>query len=402
MVLNSEQHSLLIELDNALDEHRPEDVLHDLVLRLSMAVQTQSVPASIYDSPLLHFTAVEGIDELNLVLKTLSSYTSILTSHILIARVLHLENGFPPSIRKSGNVVDAFKDYHRRHIADESMTPIVESLSLRAYGLAKGRTHNTKPTCSFNEDHSIIYYKDNEISIDRIKQMVHLVIGKAQHLLCDRLVFRPLSYLDSRDPGQFSDDLIFATNGKSFLDLPTNSVKLGHGGRRVMLWVEEVGELSILKGRGNHFDPGKVNDYEKLVSIFLEHLIVLGYITSGLPSRAREVTSMKLRNTWHTMRNVFIQGGDLILLTEYIKTQNMTRNPMVVARFLPALVARLFIAYIIDVQIFLSFLQDNVRKPNTTTPPFLWHKNGEPTDTSSMSKVLSIYISKYLDTPLTV
>lgn len=169
LVLNSEQYSLLIELDNALDEHQPDDVLHDLVLRLSMAVQTQSVPASIYDSPLLQSTAVEGIDELNLVLKTLSSYTSILTSHILIARVLHLENGFPPSIRKSGNVVDVFKDYHRRHIADESMTPIMELLSLRAYGLAKGRIYNTKPICSFNEDHSIIYYKDNKISIERIK-----------------------------------------------------------------------------------------------------------------------------------------------------------------------------------------------------------------------------------------
>lgn len=186
--------------------------------------------------------------------------------------------------------------------------------------------------------------------------MIHSVIGEAQHLLYDRLVFRPLSYLDSRDSGQFSDDLTFATNGKSFLDLPGNSVKLGHDGRRVMLWVEEAGKLSILKGRGNHFDPGKVNNYEKLVSIFLERLIVLGHMTSGLPGRARGVISMKLRNTWHTMRNVFIQGGDLMLLTEYVKTQNMTGNPMVVARFLPALVARLFIAYIADIQPFLSFL----------------------------------------------
>ena len=402
LVLNKDQHDLLVELNNALDKNQDDEVIRKLIFALSVAVHTQSVPTAIYDSPLLHFIAIEGIDELSLVLKTPSSFTTVLSSHILIARVLHLENGFPPNVRKSGNVVDDFKKYHRRHIADECMTPIVELLSLRAYGLAKARTHNTKPTCSFNEDHSIIYYKDNKIFIESIKQMVHSVIGEAQNFICDRLVYRPLSYLESRDPSHFTDDMTFATNGKSFLDLPVNNVKIGQGARRVMQWVEEAGRLSVLKGRGNHFDPGKVNDYEKLVGLFLEQLIVLGHMTPGLPGRAREVTSMKLRNTWHTMRNVYIQGGDLMLLTEYVKTQNMTGNPMVIARFLPASVAQLFIAFIADVQPFLSFLQDSVRKTNTTTSPFIWHKNGQPTDTSAMSKVLSTYTSKYLYTPITV
>ena len=69
-------------------------------------------------------------------------------------------------------------------------------------------------------------------------------------------------------------------------------------------------KLSISKGRGFQFDFAEVIGYEERVGMFVDYLVFLGQMTSGLTGRVREVISMKFCHTWHTMRNVFIQGGD--------------------------------------------------------------------------------------------
>ena len=159
--------------------------------------------------------AVEGLDAYTATFKLPVQYTSGLSSYILVAQLFHLEEGFLSAARLDSDnddaalvFLDAFRDYHRRAIADQSMTPIVEQLSLRAYASSRAIGHNTKPTCSFNADNSILYYQEHTIHLDDIKNIAVSLIKDALQLLYMKLIFQaPASYLPNRSPVYSKDNL---------------------------------------------------------------------------------------------------------------------------------------------------------------------------------------------------
>ena len=85
-------------------------------------------------------------------------------------------------------------------------------------------------------------------------------------------------------------------------------------------------------------------------------LLVLVMFTAGMPMRGTEITSLKVSNSWNSLRNFFILNNNIVILAEYNKTQAVTERPLVVARFLPLAVSQLYIAYVADALPFAELL----------------------------------------------
>ena len=170
-----------------------------------------------------------------------------------------------------------------------------------------------------------------------------------------------------------------------------------------MRQVQEANSIKKFKGRGDYFDPSKVNDYSYNIGRYLKFLIALSYLIANILARGTEFISIKIRNIQYTIRNLIIQGGDLIILIEYIKTQNIIGNSIFIVRFLSIEISQLFITFIVDVQPFLSFLYYSVKQEDTTRSPFIqYYPNSKPLKTEAISKVLSEYTLKYLKVSLTI
>ena len=106
--------------------------------------------------------------------------------------------------------------------------------------------------------------------------------------------------------------------------------------------------------------------------------------------RGTELASLKITNSWSSLRNFFIIKGAVITLTEYNKSQAVTETPTVVARYLPPSVSRLYISYVADVLPFLELLHfDSGVSPSTPPSPLIWHNEGTPWTTSQISNIMA-------------
>ncbi|KAF8415840.1 hypothetical protein EV426DRAFT_541642, partial [Tirmania nivea] len=89
---------------------------------------------------------------------------------------------------------------------------------------------------------------------------------------------------------------------------------------------------------------------------FLAQLLVLVHLTAELPHRGTELLSVLLRNSQLRMRNIYICHGQVLLLTDYNKTDSTTRKPKVIPYLLLSLVSQLLFMYIVAVIPFQNIL----------------------------------------------
>lgn len=254
-----------------------------------------------------------------------------------------------------------------------------------------GDYDNAIPTCSYNSDKTKLFYKQYTFKIEDIGTMMRKAIEEAQNLIC-ALVGQPIIYLKIRDPSLYKDDLTLATNGMLFLDL---NPELGGGDSRVLRWTDEVDKLiHLCKSRDFNredysFDQKSVREFEAKVVQLLKLLMGLCHMVVGMPVRGTEFTCIKIRNTWTALRGLFIHDSAVMLVTEYHKAQSRTGKPRLIVRFLPALVGQIIIAYVCDVEPFLSFLQQRVGLTAYDSSPYLIGSKSDPGSTEELSKALA-------------
>src|SRR5207253_838054 len=72
-------------------EHE-DGILRDMIMKLSMACIEHDIWNSSFESPLLHYLAVLGIDQLNASYHNAGSYTGYLASILYCARLLMIKS----------------------------------------------------------------------------------------------------------------------------------------------------------------------------------------------------------------------------------------------------------------------------------------------------------------------
>ena len=87
-------------------------------------------------------------------------------------------------------------------------------------------------------------------------------------------------------------------------------------------------------------------------------LLVYIHFTRGFPRRGSEITTIKWCNTRHTMSNIFVYHGRLMVLIKYNKNRASTNNAFYIARFLPLTISRILFQYLTYVRPFYDAVTD--------------------------------------------
>ena len=115
------------------------------------------------------------------------------------------------------------------------------------------------------------------------------------------------TYLASRDPSHFVDNLTWATNGQCFSELLANATAGGPRGARFLLEsATRTGAIDLLMSDGPEprFIHRNVQRYMAQVSEIITKSLPLVHLTYGNPARGRELCGLMIRNGWSVLRGL--------------------------------------------------------------------------------------------------
>ena len=142
--------------ENDLTEGDAEDqepkLTNALMCLCMLAVMQDTSRIGLYDSPMMHYLAVRGIDEQSQSLRSAFFYTPILAGMLWINRLIMLEVAVPsepwPELRLKSkadveSVADRIHELRQKHLCEGSFSPTSSILTQLAMGKKFNKTHQS-------------------------------------------------------------------------------------------------------------------------------------------------------------------------------------------------------------------------------------------------------------------
>lgn len=421
--LNSEQTALLdsalaLAAQRVARPHSATDSLDRKCLDLCVSLLDQRLTGNIFDSALIGFLAVLGIDESKDSFFEATQYTPKLSAFIKIAQLLVLhksvvlvEEGLAP------DPLQALDDMRLRFMTLNNPTPFSWALQLRAFGKRIRDNTTSLGHVRWSEDAHVLSYCHIEMPIDGFRDFVREQVYKAQQLLEQLLLVGVDEERKDVVPrvalSQLVDNPAIISPGWNFLQDPRNKKALDGGS----VWlIKRVLADKRLREQFCTFEidervtwnVSKLNAYKQTVGRFLEVLLLLVHVTGGQPARGTEITNLMHTNTTYH-RNIFIEEGLVAIVTSYHKGYTCTGSTKIIHRYLPSEVSELFVFYVWLVLPFVrkvGLLQRKKRCPPDaleSQSPFLWPLSKEqPWLSARLSNILRQETQERFKAPLTI
>ncbi len=348
-----------------------ESVLDSSVFDLSVLFWTHEGRAHS-KSAIIHFSAVFGIDNYKGCYRLPPIYGQILAALLYYARLLLFEHALPAAERQHfEDPFNCFLKVHHLWLVDGRPTPFHYVDNLLAYALGAGKEVGGKPRVQWSKDRQTLIYQGQRLLLTDLRRFVNELCALAESVLCNKLLF-------SADPNQHGlvsvkqlvDDMNETSTGYSFVSDPRNH--LDGGRERMMKRLAaslEAGSLLRIQGGSVEVHPEAWRKYRLHLQQFLATLFILIH-TDDVPARGVEILPIRCENAPEAPRNVFVHDGQVMIVTAYHKSQAITGQQKVIARFLSRRVGRLLITYLTEVRPFVT-LPDRDRVPKTARY-FLW------------------------------
>ncbi|KAF4534198.1 DNA helicase ATP-dependent RecQ type [Lasiodiplodia theobromae] len=353
----------------------------------------QNIRGSHFESPVLSFLAVLGIDDKkDCGFHGPLAYSPQLSKFIKIAQMLVIERDIlaadEGAIEYPSDLLDEMR---QRFMVRGSRSAFDWACQLRAY--AKKVVSNTTVT--------------GYIICDQVRQ--------AQQELRGLLLVHPEENHEEIVPTfhlhRLQDDHSNSQNRWSFLQDPKNAAEFGLPGgsdswlmNRVLDndWLRDE-FVRLGKKRELRWMKPAVSQYLIKVDYFLERLLLLVHLTSGQPARGTELVSLQHSNTRQGHhRSIVIENGLLGTVTSYHKGYNVTGSTKIIHRYLPREVSELLVYYLWLILPFWQKLETLAFKRLENSSSFLWPKGAGGWDSSKLGAVLAREISAYLGVKLNV
>lgn len=383
----------------------------DLCLKFCIACLDHHLKRDIYESVVLGFLAILGIDTSNSTFFEAPNYTSKLSGFIKISQMLVLEAAVREMESGSvDNALDPLDEMRQRFMTVDTCTPFSWAVSLRSFGKQIRDNTTSLGYIQWSDDGQTVQYKDIELSIQGFRHLVTAQVHRVQGLLENILMLGPDEAREDVVPviylHRLRDNPAVVENGWNFLLDHRNKTllpcKKGWLLRRVLHFDRLREQFTYPRHlRQVVWDKQAVRKYLKQIDTFLEGLLLLIHITSGQPARGSEITSLQHTNsTFH--RNIFIENGLIALVTSYHKGYTCTGSTKIIHRYLPKEVSELLVYYMWIVHPFLRELDLLVPSQKPTATCFLW-PDGEGTwDSQRLSKVLKRETAGACRAPMTI
>jgi len=284
------------ELVNEVEDPTRHDYkLTNALMDLCMLVIMQDTSRiGLYDSPLMHYLAIRGVDEQSQTFRGAYFYTPILAAALWINRLIMLEVAVPleawPALRLESkaqveSVRDRIHELRRKHLCEGSFSPTASILSQLAKGKHLNKTHQSQPNIHWSEDEQTIYYLGEGVELGKIQKMCHVLIEELQESL-EELTFG--SSMPSTDLGTIVDSMAwsqaFRRQNYSFIEHVANKERTGVGYRYLLERARkgEGGWMLLRKRRASQateWVDAQVKKYLTMERQFLRKLMVCMHVT---------------------------------------------------------------------------------------------------------------------------
>lgn len=253
-------------------------------------------------------------------------YTPTLAAIQFCIRVILLEDSLPMRSRGhyrhgSGETpLESFRREHSKWLVDGGGTPYSWVHKLMNYGMTIAKDAKGEDRVRFSADRKYCYFDGHGFKVEEWKSMVKDIVRRLEKHLSRELLFRQKDTIDPINPYSFVDHEYVHEVGHYFAYLLPDH---RHAARKSVL--ESLSESSqdwdkMVRTDGT-FEPDGVATYRKSVIEFLELLLLAINWTCGQTGRGTEMVSLLYRNKMSADRNIFVQDGQIMVGTDYHKSQ---------------------------------------------------------------------------------
>lgn len=301
------------------DDDKLDTALMGLIVTLLAQDTSQLL---LYESPVMHYLAVRGVNPQTKRFYPSFQYTPILAHMIWMIRLLMLEvavseQGWPElgleSRKEIGAVAGAVAEHihqlRREHLCEGSFSPASSILSQLARGQAINRVQPSEANIYWSDDRQTVFYVGKGVAMAKVRTMCEALTVELQGLLHELLFHQSVSpvpllqLVDSMGSAQQ-----FQHKGYSFIDHPDNAhwKKSWEFLWEHMLQADENQQLVKCGDRGSSSGSGRgqlewadqpCKAYLAREKQFLLKLMVAMQVIGGQPARSPEIGSIKVRNS---------------------------------------------------------------------------------------------------------
>jgi hypothetical protein len=320
------------------------------VLFLSEELIYQDVCHKPFESGLIHFLAVLGINPDTLRLRTAPGYSSLLGLLVYCMRVLAAEAFLPSEHRDNQGEVEtcSLLQQRSRTLVDGSHSPMSVMLSVLSY--AKFVSLRTPGSIAGSMRWSLyqqtLFIKGRPVELARFRTMEQSVAASAEQVLWEQLLRMQKEENNDRlsvELAAIQDDVRIVQRGVSFLFpsgmqegerwmfkrlasvLAARRLYERRGGA-IQRDGESEGEIEESSrsdgGRPVQWRPQEVRRHLRHIQRFFELFSLAVHVAGGQPARGPELLSVRWRKGAVQDRNLYVTDGQVAVITRYNKTQS--------------------------------------------------------------------------------
>jgi hypothetical protein len=217
----------------------------DALMCLCMLVVMQDTSRiKLYESPMMHYLAVRGVDEQSETLRPAFFYTPILAGALWINRLIMLEVAVPleawpalglKSKAEVESVPDRIHELRQKHLCEGSFSPTASILSQLAMGKYFNKLHKSPPNIHWSEDEQTIYYDGRGVELRKIRDMCHTLIKELQEAMRELTFQGDVPSIDLSDiVDSMAWSAAFRRQSYSFVEHVANQERTGVGYRYLL------------------------------------------------------------------------------------------------------------------------------------------------------------------------
>jgi superfamily II DNA helicase RecQ len=137
-------------------------------------------------------------------------------------------------------------------------------------------------------------------------------------------------------------------------------------------------------------------DYDE----YMENMVLVAHLGSGLPARSTELSTYTLINGRSSLRSIYYSGGQVMLLCSYSKVRSLLQANRTIARFLDKEASDLMIKDQLFVRPFVAFLAKKcLLDPSGRYLYHLWVRDGQVMSCDALRKVFVRLTTLYSNCP---
>jgi len=257
-----------------------------------------------------------------------SEYTPTLAALQFCIRVISLEHCLPLKGRDgyiynpNATPLTKFREFHSVWLVDGAGCPFSYIHKLLNYGMGASKDAMGGDKLRFSDDQSYCFYDGHGFEVSKWKEMIKDIHRRAESILSRRLLFHdtdkiepinPYTFIDSES--NFNNDDYFATTIPDYRNAARRTVM------DALMKSEKWDRMMMIEDGKLVFLAAGVDEYTKHDMEFRELILLAINWTGGLTGRGTEMLSLLFKNKMSAGRNLIILDGQIMILTEYHKSQ---------------------------------------------------------------------------------